>query len=207
MSETIGPSLIIFEQKLLLRRQYLQELKETSDTAETYKRSCFTDQMFGSTHIASRVRIDDAHYDSTSQIPLVLEERNSVAIDCLSGAATGKALFNFQVCTSGAFKTNIRLKNFTLAQLGLIGLVLRDLDDGWFSIGFAKSRGLGIMKVKLHEAIVQYPTCQLKKANIETFNREQGPWPSTHILGAGEFVGKKECLWISYAGQTRQRWS
>lgn len=165
-------------------------LKYISDSAEIYKRSCFTDQMFGSTHIASRVRIDDAYYDGASEIPLTLEERNSVAIDRLSGAATGTALFNFQVCTSGAFKTNLRLKNFTLAQLGLIGLVLRDLHEGWFSIGFAKSRGLGVMKVKLHHAVIQYPTCQLKDQKIAPFDRKHKPWLSTQVLGAGEFVGK-----------------
>ncbi len=57
--------------------------------------------------------------------------------------------FNYQVCADGEFKTKIHLKNFTLAQLGLIGLVLRDLNDGWLGLGFAKSRGLGTVTVNL----------------------------------------------------------
>lgn len=28
--------------------------------------------------------------------------------------------------------------------------MLRDLNDGWFGLGFAKSRGLGTVKVKLN---------------------------------------------------------
>lgn len=178
------------------KRKHIHDKKDSS--AEIYQKSCFTDQMFGSTSIASRIRIEDAHYDAESGVPLILEERNSVAIDRFSGAKKDKALFNFQVCTSGSFKTNIRLKNFTLAQLGLMGLVLRDLDDGWFSIGFAKSRGLGVMNVKLHHAIIQYPACQLKgqlkgqlnDQKIAPFDRTQGAWPRNAILGAGEFMGK-----------------
>ena len=66
-------------------------------------------------------------------------------------------MFNYQVCTAGEFYTKIHLKNFTLAQLGLIGLVLRDLNNGWFGLGFAKSRGMGTVNVHLQKAIVQYP--------------------------------------------------
>ena len=72
------------------------------------------------------------------------------------------ALFNYEVCTSGNFRTKIHLKNFSLAQLGLIGLVLRDLNDGWFGIGFAKSRGMGTVKLQFNSATVQFPGCELR---------------------------------------------
>ncbi|MEM1253269.1 MAG: RAMP superfamily CRISPR-associated protein [Cyanobacteria bacterium P01_H01_bin.21] len=175
-------------------------LKEKT-APDIYRHSCFTDQMFGNTHIASRIRIEDAYYDPTLKIPLILEERNSVAIDRLSGATANTALFNFEVCTSGAFSTRIWLRNFTLAQLGLMGLVLRDLSDGWFSLGFAKSRGLGVMKqVKLNKAIIQYPTCilndqqgekkkgQQRQKKIAMIGRSQKFWRKTDILGASEFL-------------------
>lgn len=50
-----------------------------------------------------------------------------------------------------------------MPQLGLIGLVLRDLDDGLFGLGFAKSRGLGTVQVKLNSVVVQYPGCILSE--------------------------------------------
>lgn len=149
-----------------------------------YKRSSFTDQMFGNTAIASRVRIEDAYPVDAKQVKV--EERNGVAIDRVFGSvAVGP--FNYQVCTVGEFKTKIHLKNFTLAQLGLIGLVLRDLNDGWFGLGFAKSRGLGTVQVEYKKAVVQYPGCVLRDGQIHSFQGDK-TWPRTSLLGVGEFL-------------------
>jgi CRISPR/Cas system CSM-associated protein Csm3 (group 7 of RAMP superfamily) len=163
---------------------------------EIYKLSSFTDQMFGNTSIASRVRIEDAYPDKST--PLKIEERNGVAIDRVFGSvAVGP--FNYQVCTAGEFHTKIHLKNFTLAQLGLIGLVLRDLNDGWFGLGFAKSRGLGTVQVKLNSAIVQYPGCVLSedKQQINALG-SQKQWNKTFLLGAGEFLEPEEAKLYSF---------
>lgn len=154
-----------------------------------YKDSCFTDQMFGSTEIASRVRIEDAYPVDRAQ--LKIEERNGVAIDRVFGSAVPGALFNYQVCTAGEFRTKIHLKNFTLAQLGLIGLVLRDLNDGWFGLGFAKSRGMGLVEVTLNSAVVQYPGCVLENNHIKAIGSNQ-QWAKTMLLGAGEFLATTE---------------
>ncbi|WP_414529746.1 RAMP superfamily CRISPR-associated protein [Nodularia chucula] len=163
-------------------------LKDQS-TSDIYKLSSFTDQIFGNTSIASRLRIEDAYPDKS--IPLKLEERNGVAIDRVFGSvAVGP--FNYQVCTSGQFHTKIHLKNFTLGQLGLIGLVLRDLNDGWFGLGFAKSRGLGTVQVKLTQAVVQYPGCELKEGKIYAFGSDRKIWGVNSLLGAGELLETKE---------------
>lgn len=175
------------------KRDYLKD----KPASEIYKLSCFTDQLFGSTEIASRLRIEDAYPDKDKPKPKV-EERNGVAIDRIFGSvAVGP--FNYQVCTAGELKTKIHLKNFSLAQLGLIGLVLRDLNDGWFGIGFAKSRGLGTVQVKLSEAVVQYPGCRLENDQIYQRGKqqryqsgEQTPWDKTMLLGAGEFLQGQE---------------
>lgn len=160
-------------------------------TPEIYKKSSFTDQMFGNTSIASRVRIEDAYPDKDK--PLKIEERNGVAIDRVFGSTVPGALFNYQVCTAGEFHTKIHLKNFSLAQLGLIGLVLRDLNDGWFGLGFAKSRGLGTVKVKLNSAVVQYPGCILEDSQIRVLGQnQQKQWSHTWLLGAGEFLTEQE---------------
>ncbi|MEH2022867.1 RAMP superfamily CRISPR-associated protein [Nostoc sp.] len=151
---------------------------------DIYQQSSFTDQIFGNTSIASRIRIEDAHPVDLRQ--LKLEERNGVAIDRVFGSvAVGP--FNYQVCTAGEFRTKIHLKNFTLAQLGLIGLVLRDLNNGWFGLGFAKSRGLGTVRVQYNSAIVQYPGCQLETGKIRQLGNP-GEWDSNYLLGVGEFL-------------------
>ncbi|QLE54776.1 RAMP superfamily CRISPR-associated protein [Nostoc sp. TCL26-01] len=168
---------------------YLDKFKKQNQNnihlgANLYKLSSFTDQIFGNTSIASRIRIEDAHPDSSQ--PLRIEERNGVAIDRVFGSvAVGP--FNYQVCTAGEFKTKIHLKNFTLAQLGLIGLVLRDLNDGWFGLGFAKSRGLGTVEVKLNQAVVQYPGCELQDGKISALGSAK-QWNHTFLLGVGEFL-------------------
>jgi hypothetical protein len=160
---------------------------------EIYQKSSFTDQMFGNTSIASRVRVEDAYPVNVKE--LYIEERNGVAIDRVFGSvAVGP--FNYQVCTAGEFKTKIHLKNFTLAQLGLIGLVLRDLNDGWFGLGFAKSRGLGTVKVKYNSAIVQYPGCVINEENKENKQIKllgsDNQWNWNYLLGAGEFLSEEE---------------
>lgn len=156
---------------------------------DIYKKSCFTDQMFGNTSIASRIRIEDAYPVDTKQVKL--EERNGVAIDRVFGSvAVGP--FDYQVCTSGEFRTKIHLKNFTLAQLGLIGLVLRDLHEGWFGLGFAKSRGLGTVKVKYNSAVIQYPSCEVRDKQIYSFASQQPLGSYTTILGVGEFLTDNE---------------
>ncbi len=156
---------------------------------DIYKKSCLTDQMFGNTLIASRIRIEDAYPVNVQQVKV--EERNGVAIDRVFGSvAVGP--FDYQVCTSGEFHTKIHLKNFTLAQLGLIGLVLRDLHEGWFGLGFAKSRGLGTVRVKYNSAVIQYPGCEVRDKQIYSFASQQPLCSYTDILGAGEFLTDNE---------------
>ncbi|HAJ59339.1 MAG TPA: CRISPR-associated protein, partial [Cyanobacteria bacterium UBA8543] len=130
------------------------------------------------------------------------EERNGVAIDRVGSTVPG-ALFNYQVCTAGEFHTKIHLKNFSLAQLGLIGLVLRDLNDGWFGLGFAKSRGLGTVQVNLNSAVVQYPGCQVRDRQICTLGGQQ-QWSNTTLLGAGEFLSVKEATDYGFPKPDRQ---
>jgi CRISPR/Cas system CSM-associated protein Csm3 (group 7 of RAMP superfamily) len=156
---------------------------------EIYQKSSFTDQLFGNIALASRLRIEDAYPLDPKAIKL--EERNGVAIDRVFGSvAVGP--FNYQVCTAGEFNTKINLKNFTLAQLGLIGLVLRDLADGWFGLGFAKSRGMGTVEVKLNSAIVQYPGCIIENNQIKLLGNNSKLWNHNQLLGVGEFVDSEE---------------
>ncbi|MGI0485033.1 RAMP superfamily CRISPR-associated protein [Pantanalinema rosaneae CENA516] len=185
-----------------LDRKSYEKLEKVEDPKAIYRQSSFTDQMFGSIHIASRIRIEDAY--PSDRAALKIEERNGVAIDRVFGSvAVGP--FNYQVCTAGEFRTRIHLKNFSLAQLGLIGLVLRDLDDGWFGLGFAKSRGMGLVTVKLNAAVVQYPGCVLAEPNKISALGSSKQWDDTTLLGAGEFLEPEERQRYGFPDHDRQQ--
>jgi CRISPR/Cas system CSM-associated protein Csm3 (group 7 of RAMP superfamily) len=146
--------------------------------------------MFGNTSIAGRVRFADAlpHSARPSATPqadekrsdeLLIEERNGVAIDRVYGSvAVGP--FNYEVVTRGLFLTRILFTNFTLAQLALVGLALRDLGEGRIGIGFGKSRGLGRVSVDWGKLTVRYPLADLRRA---------AP-PLDVLLGVGELAGE-----------------
>ena len=164
-------------------------LEEVLDSATIYRWSSFTDQLFGSVEIASRLRISDAYPVDVAKVRT--EERNGVAIDRVFGSvAVGP--FDYEVCTAGEFQTKIYLKNFTLDQLGLLGLVLRDLDDGWFGLGFAKSRGMGLVQVKLNWAKVEYPGCVMDGEQFMLLGSDREPWSQNALLGAGMFLSEEE---------------
>ncbi|MEB3294196.1 MAG: RAMP superfamily CRISPR-associated protein [Synechococcales bacterium] len=177
--------------------KYFQAQKVT-DSQQIYQQSCFIGQLFGNTSIASRLRIEDAY--PTGEVKL--EERNGVAIDRVFGSvAVGP--FNYQVCTKGEFKTKIHLKNFTLPQLGLLGLVLRDLNDGWFGLGFAKSRGLGTVAIQYDKATVQYPGCILENDRIKQLGAGQ-TWERSTLLGVGMFLTADERENYGFPADDRQ---
>ena len=171
-----------------LGKETYKYIEKESDGQTVYRWSSFTDQLFGSVAIASRLRIEDAYPVDVQKVKT--EERNGVAIDRVFGSvAVGP--FNYQVCTAGEFQTKIHIKNFTLEQLGLLGLVLRDLNDGWFGLGFAKSRGMGLVEVKLMKATVDYPGCVLTDGEISVLGKNLS-WSSTELIGAGAFLEPAE---------------
>lgn len=124
-----------------------------TDTAEQYKMLCLACRMFGHMVQASHFLAADAYPEkSINTLPV----RHNVAIDRLSGGvAVGP--FDMEVAMEGEFRTSLRLFNFELWQLGLLALALRDLDEGRLRIGFAKSRGLGAVRVRLEELEIGYP--------------------------------------------------
>ncbi len=162
---------------------YFEELRNgnaASDTALIYRRSSFVSQIFGHTSLAGRVRFADAY--PTGEV--LIEERNGVAIDRIYGSvAVGP--FNYETVVGGTFRTLITFKNLTLAQLGLLGLALRDLAEGRVGIGFGKSRGLGRVTITFDELRIFYPTCELVNGALCLLDgREVAPAGKLAGLGA-----------------------
>jgi CRISPR/Cas system CSM-associated protein Csm3 (group 7 of RAMP superfamily) len=132
-------------------------LEREPRTDRRYAESCFACRLFGSTAVAGRVRFGDA-------LPageVTIEERNGVAIDRVYGSvAVGP--FNYEVVTRGTFRARLTFRNFTLAQLALVGLTLRDLGEGRLGLGFGKSRGMGRVNVGWGRLELRYPLAALK---------------------------------------------
>jgi CRISPR/Cas system CSM-associated protein Csm3 (group 7 of RAMP superfamily) len=167
------------------------------DGPEAHAGSCFICQMFGNTALAGHLRTADAYpltldefeqrypgkkqewdgkqvsrEDRRTQIAPRVEERNGVAIDRVFGSvAVGP--FQLEVCTSGQFKTQVQIQNFTLAQLGLLALTLRDLKLGRVGVGFGKSRGLGRVTAHFDRLTVRYPACQVSNGELRLLNGER----------------------------------
>jgi len=145
-----------------------------------HQKSCFVCRMFGHTSLASHFRISDAFPMGDYRT----EERNGVAIDRVFGSvAVGP--FNYETVTSGEFQTTLYLKNFSLAQLGLLSLALRDLTAARVRLGFGKSRGLGAVTARVNELTLRYPSCALNEGKVQMPN---GYDITDSLVGAGKFI-------------------
>ncbi|MCS6861431.1 MAG: RAMP superfamily CRISPR-associated protein, partial [Abditibacteriales bacterium] len=162
------------------------EGKEWS-SARKHNESCFLCQLFGNTSLASHFRIEDGYPKNPDAVRQ--EERNGVAIDRVFGSvAVGP--FNYETVTAGEFQTSLHLKNFTLAQLGLLSLALRDLSAERVRIGFAKSRGLGVVTGKVTELTLRYPLCELDGEQLRFLGGKA--LDKSKLYGVGAFVAENE---------------
>jgi len=160
--------------------------RETPETtAAVHAGSCFVCRIFGNTSLASRFHIADAMPTADSQP--TTEERNGVAIHRVYGSvAVGP--FNFETMTEGTFETTVFIRNFGLAQLGLLALVFRDIQQQRIRMGFGKSRGLGAVALDVTQLCIRYPTCGLESAQLI-------PWggkavaSTSEVIGVGAFAG------------------
>jgi CRISPR-associated RAMP protein (TIGR02581 family) len=104
-----------------------------------YRDSCLICRLFGSTWFAGRLATADAYAIGKP----TKQQRDGVGIDRFTGGAAQGAKFDLEVVTEATFATQLHLRNFELWQLGLVGLLVRDLADGLIRLGSGKSRGLG----------------------------------------------------------------
>jgi CRISPR-associated RAMP protein (TIGR02581 family) len=151
----------------------------SNDTTEqVYAQSCPVCRLFGSTGFIGRVAIGDA-YVVTEQIK---EQRDGVGIDRLTGGASNGAKFELEVVSTGvSFETDIHLRNFEIWQLGMLFVVMQDLEDELIRIGSGRSRGLGKVKAELSGASKGIITSTIRK-NIE---------PANELWGLGRWLNDK----------------
>jgi CRISPR-associated RAMP protein (TIGR02581 family) len=133
-------------------------VEKKGDNKVPYKENCFACRTFGSTKLASRIRLTDAYPWRVGDDPeamkkaakdIITEPRTGNKIDRRKGIAAGGALFTSEVVTSGNFYSEITLRNYQLWQIALLSLVLRDINAGHQRIGASKSRGLGKVSINI----------------------------------------------------------
>ncbi len=121
-------------------------LEERTDLV--YAASCPTCRLFGSTGFIGRLAISDAYLASSE----IKEQRDGVGIDRLTGGASHGAKFELEVVSRGVvFETDIHLRNFEIWQLGMLFVVLQDMEDELIRIGSGRSRGLGRVTATISE--------------------------------------------------------
>ena len=149
--------------------------KENLSNEAIYQDSCPACRIFGSTSFIGRVAISDAYLAQGSFGQT--EQRDGVGIDRFTGGAASGPKFDLQVVSSGvAFETSIYLRNFEVWQIGLLMLIVQDLEDGLIRIGSGRSRGLGNVKGQISEVSVNY------------IGRVNGK-PIKNVWGLGKLLG------------------
>ena len=149
-----------------------QAFRQGVEGAEAYSGTCPLGRTFGNLHVKGRVGISDllpggrdpdGSPERAAQIDAAnaVEQRNGVAIDRLLGSAKGGALFDQEVVVQGRFDGEIHLRNVQLYQLALVLLVLRDMRDGWVSLGSSTTRGGGRITAKIHSVLIEFPKSQI----------------------------------------------
>jgi len=118
---------------------------------------CLCCQVFGSTHLASRVRISDLYpLNSNGQDRIVEkgEGRYSVAIDRETGTAKEGALFTIEALNKqNQFRFELIAENMDDVAWGILAIGLLELIRGNFNVGAKASIGLGqcqLLKESLH---------------------------------------------------------
>jgi CRISPR-associated RAMP protein (TIGR02581 family) len=157
---------------------------------EVYSGSCPTCRLFGSTWFSSRITIEDAYLPQGSVgTKELIEHRDGIAIDRLTGGTGGGAKFDLEVVAAGkTFTTAIHLRNFEIWQLGMLFVIIQDMEDELIRIGSGRSRGLGKVKATISEEVVGSHdggvVLSSVRFNPEKQEKENEVWGLGHWLGS-----------------------
>jgi CRISPR/Cas system CSM-associated protein Csm3 (group 7 of RAMP superfamily) len=109
---------------------------------------CLACRLFGSTRRGSRLLVEDAPYQKTdAQSKPVLKMLDFLAVDRFTGGGAEGAKFDALALWKPSFKLRLHLDNPEAWELGWLALVLRDLAEGWLSVGFGAAKGFGQVKL------------------------------------------------------------
>jgi len=151
-----------------------------------YRDSCPACRLFGSTSFIGRVSIDDAYLVDAAKSRN--ERRDGVGIDRLTGGASHGAKFELEVVSQGVeFATTISLRNFEVWQLGMLFVVVQDMEDKLIRIGSGRSRGLGSITARIdmqeHDGLAVGVTTSVIRNSQPEYQE-----PSNALWGLGKWL-------------------
>ncbi|QBD78665.1 CRISPR-associated RAMP protein [Ktedonosporobacter rubrisoli] len=192
------------EERNLEQNTLRAALEARTDLAYAY--SCPTCRLFGSTGFIGRIAISDAYLASGS----FTEQRDGVGIDRLTGGASHGAKFELEVVSTGViFETDIHLRNFEIWQLGMLFVILQDLEDELIHIGSGRSRGLGKVVAQISP---QGRNGRPGGFVISTIrgSREASKMPANEVWGLGRWLndgsyGTQSDDSLAFTGQVESR--
>jgi len=141
--------------------RYAQLMKmntQRSDVASTAPRHLYpllspASQLFGCTLHAGLLMLDDAHTASVAR-----QRRSHVAVDRFSGGV-GAGPFIEDLAAAGVpLVTELRVVNFALWQLALLGLTIQELNRGYQGIGGGTRKGQGRVRISAERLEITYAT-------------------------------------------------
>lgn len=161
---------------------------------EVYSKSCPTCRLFGSTSFGSRIAVEDAYLPvgSVGRESLI-EHRDGIAIDRLTGGTGGGAKFDLEVVTNGTtFTSDIHLRNFEIWQLGMLFAIIEDMEDELIRIGSGRSRGLGKVKASISERAAGSHQGGVVLSTARTGKDEE---KDDELWGLGRWLGNEAALY------------
>lgn len=121
--------------------------------------------LFGSSWNGSRLRIEDAPLKEGTRAQYKVLD--FVAIDRFTGGGRDSAKFDAVVLWKPQFRVRLFLENPQAWELGWLALTLRDIHDGFATVGFGRSKGFGRCEIVdrkltfgfLHDSDFPLPRC------------------------------------------------
>jgi CRISPR-associated RAMP protein (TIGR02581 family) len=157
----------------------LKELKKESGedrSAKIHRAHCLACRTFGSTVLKGRVAIRDLlpfrdGQDDTDNFRHAnrVESRHGVAINRISGAVQHGPFDLETVPPGAAFFGDVALENYQTWQLGLIAAAIDELNEGFAQLGSNKSRGLGLVKVRVLEILHEQTAGKKQPREVRDF--------------------------------------
>jgi len=124
----------------LLKKSHISRDEEVS--------LCLACSLFGSTRRGSRLFVEDAPYQATGkQSCPIFKMLDFLAIDRFTGGGADGLKFDALAMWKPAFALRLFLDNPEPWELGWLWLVLRDLIEGWLTVGFGSAKGFGQVKL------------------------------------------------------------
>ncbi len=118
---------------------------------------CLACRLFGSPRFGSRLIVEDAPYQPTEkQSRPVFKMLDFLAIDRFTGGGAEGAKLDALALWRPTFTLRLHLENSEPWELGWLWFVLRDLSEGWLSVGFGGAKGFGRVKLTSWTATFGY---------------------------------------------------